>query len=77
MSSCDNPLFYRILDDANVTLVDDAMNSEIGMSDYIQHHLEHLTYRLAPHVDGGFWAFHVDTLFFSILSSLSFISIFF
>ena len=77
MSSCDNPLFYRILDDANVTLVDDAMNSEIGMSDYIQHHLEHLTYRLAPHVDGGFWAFHVDTLFFSIVLGVMFCGFFY
>ena len=39
--------------------------------EYIQHHLDHLTVDLTPHLGGrGFWAFNVDTLIVSITLGL-------
>ena len=39
--------------------------------DYIQHHLDHLTVDLTPHLGGGgFWSFNVDTLIVSIALGL-------
>ncbi|MGD8430195.1 MAG: F0F1 ATP synthase subunit A, partial [Ectothiorhodospiraceae bacterium] len=48
-------------------------------TDYIVHHLTNLTGdRLAHHgaEAGGFWTFHLDTLFFSIVLGLIFIGVF-
>ncbi|NKB46473.1 MAG: F0F1 ATP synthase subunit A [Legionellales bacterium] len=43
-------------------------------SEYIQHHLKHLSVSLGE--PGGFWTFHLDTLFFSIALGLLFITTF-
>lgn len=47
-------------------------------TDYIIHHLTPLTTDrlLGHHEDGGFWTFHLDTLFFSIVLGLIFIGLF-
>ncbi len=43
-------------------------------AEYVQHHLQHLTWQLTP--GSGFWAFNVDTLFFSLLAGVSFLWLF-
>ena len=62
---------------------------KITTSDYIQHHLQNLTFGKFP--DGhwglahtaaeakamGFWAFHVDTMFWSISLGTLFCALFF
>ncbi|MBI5447982.1 MAG: F0F1 ATP synthase subunit A [Gammaproteobacteria bacterium] len=54
------------------------MNSEVSTSHYIQHHLEHLTYRW-PGVttETSFWTFNLDTLFFSAFLGILFCSLFY
>ena len=45
-------------------------SAEGGLTEYIQHHLTHLT----PHVsEGGFWSFHMDSLFVSLLLGVLFV----
>ena len=41
-----------------------------GVTDYIKHHLQNLTY------GEGFWTFHVDTIFFSIVLGVLFVGLF-
>jgi F-type H+-transporting ATPase subunit a len=41
-------------------------------SEYVQHHLTHLSVG-----DGGFWTLHLDTLFFSWLTGLLFVGVFY
>jgi F-type H+-transporting ATPase subunit a len=43
-------------------------------SEYIQHHLQHLAVNLGE--EGGFWTFHLDTMFFSIGLGLIFVATF-
>ncbi|HSH40768.1 MAG TPA: F0F1 ATP synthase subunit A [Arenicellales bacterium] len=47
-------------------------------TDYIVHHLSNLTFDRLLHQpeDGGFWTFHLDTLFFSIVLGLIFVGLF-
>ncbi|HEU4664396.1 MAG TPA: F0F1 ATP synthase subunit A [Dokdonella sp.] len=45
-------------------------SAEGGLTEYIQHHLTHLT----PHVsEGGFWSFHMDSLFVSLVLGVLFV----
>ncbi|MEX0607129.1 MAG: F0F1 ATP synthase subunit A [Halofilum sp. (in: g-proteobacteria)] len=63
-------------------------SEQLTSQDYIRHHLQNLTY--GEHPDGswgfahsaqeaadmGFWAIHVDTMFFSILTAVLFLGLF-
>lgn len=49
----------------------DGQNSSGGATEYISHHLSNLR------VGEGFWALHLDTLFFSIVLGLLFIGLFY
>lgn len=53
------------------------MSSEISTSQYIQHHLEHLTYHMQGSAEGGFWAFNIDTLAISFILGSLFCAIFY
>lgn len=44
-----------------------AENSGGGTVEYIQHHLTNLCVGNCDPQTGGFWAFHLDTIFFSVL----------
>lgn len=46
------------------------MSTEAGLTEYIQHHLTHLT----PHTsEGGFWSFHLDSLVVSFSLGILFV----
>ena len=49
------------------------MSSTSNPTQYIEHHLQNLTYTVG---DGGFWVFNVDTLFFSAFTGLIFFVLF-
>ncbi len=55
-----------------------AAGAEQSPTDYILHHLTPLTTDRLLHQpeDGGFWTFHLDTLFFSIVLGLLFVGLF-
>jgi len=42
-----------------------------GVTEYIQHHLTHLTVDLKP--QGGFWALHLDSVVFNLAIALIFL----
>ena len=42
-----------------------------GVTEYIQHHLTHLTVDLKP--QGGFWALHLDSVVFNLIIALIFL----
>jgi F-type H+-transporting ATPase subunit a len=46
-----------------------------GVTEYIQHHLTHLTVNLKP--EGGFWALHLDSVIFNLAIALIFILLFY
>ncbi len=46
-----------------------------GVTEYIQHHLTHLTVDLKP--QGGFWALHLDSVIFNLGIALIFIILFY
>lgn len=50
-------------------------SASVSTSQYIQHHLENLTYSLTG-VEGSFWTLNLDTLFFSIVLGAIFCWIF-
>jgi len=52
-------------------------SAETSSTNYIQHHLEHLTVNLRSGAEGGFWVLHLDTLLLSILLGALFLSVFY
>ena len=44
-----------------------------GMTEYIQHHLHHLQWKLG---DGAFWTLNIDTLFFTFVLAAAFCALF-
>lgn len=54
------------------------MNAKLSTADYVQHHLEHLTFNLKTlRFSGeGFWNLNVDTFFLSLLLGIGFLSLF-
>jgi F-type H+-transporting ATPase subunit a len=52
-----------------------AEDSGGGVTEYIKHHLTHLTVNVKP--EGGFWALHLDSVVFNLAIALLFVGLFY